>query len=245
MFFWSKLSGRLFWYALPVLIGARKAETGQRMRAIATKLAGRRGDSVLFSDIGFTLSRGEALVITGPNGAGKSTLLRVLAGLLGPDSGSFALHDDTGATLAVADHAHYLGHRNAMKRELRVSENLNFWKRFQAGETDAGLSIDAAIDSVGLTGVAHLPFGYLSAGQQRRIALARLLVSARPLWLLDEPTAALDKRSDQLFADLVRDHLAAGGLAIAATHQPLGLDNVQSLELSGVHAAASEAETWT
>jgi heme exporter protein A len=91
--------------------------------------------------------------------------------------------------------------------------------------------------------VAHLPFGYLSAGQQRRIALARLLVSHRPLWLLDEPTAALDKRSDRLFADLVRQHLEAGGLAIAATHQPLGLENVRSLELSGIHSAAS-GEIW-
>jgi ABC-type protease/lipase transport system fused ATPase/permease subunit len=87
--------------------------------------------------------------------------------------------------------------------------------------------------------VAHLPFSYLSAGQQRRIALARLLVSHRPLWLLDEPTAALDSRSDRLFADLVRQHLEAGGMAIAATHQPLGLENVRSLELSGIHSAAS------
>ena len=105
------------------------------------------------------------------------------------------------------------------------------------------MPIDEAIDQVGLTGVAHLPFGYLSAGQQRRIALARLLVSSRPLWLLDEPTAALDKHSDRLFADLVRAHLATGGLAIAATHQPLGLDSVRALELSGIHSTVSDG-TW-
>jgi heme exporter protein A len=215
------------------------------MRAIATNLAGRRGASLLFSGIGFSLARGEALVITGPNGAGKSTLLRVLAGLLVADSGHFALYGDQDMVLPVSEHAHYLGHRNAMKRELKVSENLEFWKRFQAPETGGGLSVDAAVEAVGLTGVAHLPFGYLSAGQQRRIALARLLVSARPLWLLDEPTAALDRRSDQLFADLVHAHLAKGGMAIAATHQPLGLETVQTLELSGVHGALPDGhEAW-
>lgn len=206
-----------------------------QMRAIATQLSGRRGESLVFHDIGFTLARGEALVITGPNGAGKSTLLRVLAGLLAAETGSFTLTDGDGVDLAVADHTHYLGHRNAMKRELRVSENLAFWQSFQAGDDGGGLTVEAAIEAVELKGVGHLPFGYLSAGQQRRIALARLLVSARPLWLLDEPTAALDKRSDQLFADLVRGHLASGGMAIAATHQPLGLDNVQRLELDGAH----------
>ena len=216
------------------------------MRAVATKLRGRRGDSVLFEDVDFTLGRGEALVITGPNGSGKSTLLRILAGLLTADSGAVLLENDDGAAVPVSEFAHYLGHRNAMKRELRVSENLEFWKSFQRSESGEGLPVDEAIDQVGLTGVAHLPFGYLSAGQQRRIALARLLVSHRPLWLLDEPTAALDKRSDKLFADLVRAHLAKGGLAIAATHQPLGLDTVRSLELSGIHRAASDAqEAWT
>ncbi|MDF1608189.1 heme ABC exporter ATP-binding protein CcmA [Hoeflea sp. YIM 152468] len=216
------------------------------MQAVATKLRGRRGDSVLFDDVGFTLGRGEALVITGPNGSGKSTLLRIIAGLLRADSGRFSLYNTDGAAVPVAENAHYLGHGNAMKRELRVSENLGFWKSFQCGDSGAGVSVDAAIEAVGLTGVAHLPFGYLSAGQQRRIALARLLVSARPLWLLDEPTAALDTSSDKLFADLVRTHLAGGGLAIAATHQPLGLDTVRSLQLSGLHRAASvSGEAWT
>ena len=216
------------------------------MQAVAKRLTGRRGDSVLFEDVSFSLGRGEALVITGPNGAGKSTLLRMLSGLLATDSGTFSLTATDGTALPVTEFAHYLGHKNAMKRELRVSENLGFWKSFQKPESGEGLSIDDAISAVGLTGVAHLPFGYLSAGQQRRIALARLLVASRPLWLLDEPTAALDKRSDQLFADLVRDHLAQGGLAIAATHQPLGLENIQSLELSGFHRAASvSGDDWS
>lgn len=216
------------------------------MRATATKLTGRRGDSLLFEDVSFSLGRGQALVVTGPNGAGKSTLLRMLAGLLPADSGSFSLAGNDGVAMPVAEFAHYLGHRNAMKRELRVSENLGFWKDFQRPENGQGLTIDQAVEAVGLRGVAHLPFGYLSAGQQRRIALARLLVASRPLWLLDEPTAALDRRSDQLFADLVRNHLAQGGMAIAATHQPLGLDNIVSLELAGNHRAASvSGEAWT
>lgn len=215
------------------------------MQAIATRLRGRRGDSVLFDDVSFTLAAGQALIITGPNGSGKSTLLRILAGLLAADSGAFSVEGPDGVTLPVNEAAHYLGHRNAMKRELRVSENLGFWKSFQAGEHGGGISVEAAIEAVGLAGVAHLPFGYLSAGQQRRIALARLLVAERPLWLLDEPTAALDKRSDQLFADLVAAHLAGGGLAVAATHQPLGLSSARTLELSGLHrAAANTAGAW-
>ncbi|MDP2119995.1 MAG: heme ABC exporter ATP-binding protein CcmA [Hoeflea sp.] len=216
------------------------------MQAVATKLTGRRGDSLLFEDVSFSLQRGQALVVTGPNGAGKSTLLRMLAGLLPAESGTFVLSGDDGVAVPVAEFAHYLGHRNAMKRELRVSENLGFWKDFQRSEAAEGLSIDAAIEAVELGGVAHLPFGYLSAGQQRRIALARLLVVSRPLWLLDEPTAALDRRSDQLFAALVRDHLAQGGMAIAATHQPLGLDDTRSLVLAGRHRAASgSVESWS
>jgi heme exporter protein A len=217
------------------------------MRAIATNLAGRRGASLLFSGIGFSLARGEALVITGPNGAGKSTLLRVLAGLLVADSGHFALYGDHGyGSAGIGACAHYLGHRNAMKRELQGVRKPRILEALPGpGNRRRSFRRCSRSRQVGLTGVAHLPFGYLSAGQQRRIALARLLVSARPLWLLDEPTAALDRRSDQLFADLVHAHLAKGGMAIAATHQPLGLETVQTLELSGVHGAVPDGhEAW-
>ncbi|PWV98290.1 heme exporter protein A [Hoeflea marina] len=215
------------------------------MQAKATNLRGRRGDSVVFSAVGFTLQSGRALVVTGPNGAGKSTLLRVLAGLLGADEGSFRLTDAAGIDLPVAREAHYLGHANAMKRELTVTENLSFWRNFLAADQPSGLSVDAAIDAVGLSGVGHLPFGYLSAGQKRRIALARLLVARRPLWLLDEPTAALDAKADSMFAGLVTAHLERGGMAIAATHQPLGLESVETLRLDGVHHAVdSEHGTW-
>lgn len=204
------------------------------MRANAQRLQGRRGERILFSDLSFDLGSGDALVLTGPNGSGKSTLLRIVAGLLPADSGSFTLADAAGRALAVSEAAHYLGHRNAMKRELTVAENLSFWSEFSGNEGGEGLEIEEAIEVVGLPGTAHLPFGYLSAGQQRRIALARLLVNERPLWVLDEPTAALDQRSSDMFDALLLDHLEAGGMAIVATHQPLGLEEPLTLALDGI-----------
>ncbi|MBB4508729.1 heme ABC exporter ATP-binding subunit CcmA [Rhizobium leguminosarum] len=121
-----------------------------------------------------------------------------------------------------------------MKNELTVAENLDFWRAF-LGNTGsaAALSVEDATDAVGLSGITHLPFGYLSAGQQRRIAFAKLLVAHRPVWILDEPTAALDARADRLFADLIEAHLEKGGIVLAATHQPLGLRNSQELKMTG------------
>ena len=214
------------------------------MRAIADNLAGRRGANLLFSGVSFTLGPGEGLTVTGPNGVGKSTLLRILAGLLPADAGHFAVHDADRVVPAV-DAIHYLGHRNAMKRELTVSENLAFWQSFHSDETHRGLSVAEAISAVELDGIGHLPFGYLSAGQQRRIALARLLVTHRPLWLLDEPTAALDRRSDKLFGELTSSHLKSGGMMIAATHLPLDITGVGNLEMTRADAPADgPAEAW-
>lgn len=210
------------------------------MKAVAEQLQGRRGDFVLFSGLSFSLAPGDALLLTGPNGSGKSTLMRILAGLLPADRGTFTLVLDDGGRHSVSEAVHYLGHRNAMKRELTVTENLAFWKKFQAGERTEGLGPADAIAAVGLEGIAHLPFGYLSAGQQRRIALARLLLNRRPVWLLDEPTAALDKASDALFSDLVEMHLKSGGIAIAATHLPLGLGGARTLALDGLKAFAAD-----
>lgn len=204
------------------------------MQLIAENLSAKRGESFLFQGLSFQVEKSRALVVTGPNGTGKSTLLRVVAGLLAPEMGQVRISDTTTPVARAAEACHYLGHRNAMKRELTVRENLAFWQSFMGNfENHQGLGIEEAAEKVGLAGITHLPFGYLSAGQQRRMAIAKLLVAYRPVWLLDEPTAALDVSADQMFANLVTDHLSSGGLVMAATHQPLGLTDYAELKMTG------------
>ncbi|RWF73266.1 MAG: heme ABC exporter ATP-binding protein CcmA [Mesorhizobium sp.] len=188
------------------------------MRLIAENLGGERGGETVFSGIEFALDRGEALVVTGPNGAGKSTLLRVIAGLLPPAEGKVKVEGGGDEFPSVASASHYLGHLNAMKTALSVEENLGFWRAFQ-GET--GLSVGQALETV----------GYLSTGQRRRASIAKLLVSPRPVWLLDEPTAGLDKASEERFAGLMRGHCREGGIIVAATHLPLGLEGAKTLRM--------------
>lgn len=197
-------------------------------------LAARRGDDRIFSGIDFALQGGESLVLTGRNGTGKSTLIRVIAGLLPADAGAVRVTMDDAAIPRAAEAMHYLGHRNAMKRELSVEENLAFWKSFMGDFAGgAGLDVESATTELGLAELLHLPFGYLSAGQQRRMAMAKLLVAWRPVWLLDEPTAALDRQSDALFGRIMKDHLGRGGIIVAATHQDLGLEDATRLEMKG------------
>ncbi|WP_411037184.1 heme ABC exporter ATP-binding protein CcmA [Shinella sp. BYT-45] len=204
------------------------------MRLVAEGLGAKRGEDLIFQDISFEITAGEALVVKGPNGSGKSTLLRVLSGLLPAWSGTVKLLAAAHPVERPGEAAHYLGHRNAMKRELTVEENLAFWKSFFGDfPGGAGVPVAEAVEAVGLGGIAHLPFGYLSAGQQRRMAMAKLLVSWRPVWILDEPTAALDAAAETMFAGLVTAHLRRGGIALAATHQPLGLEGVKELRMKG------------
>ncbi|RUV42357.1 MAG: heme ABC exporter ATP-binding protein CcmA [Mesorhizobium sp.] len=198
------------------------------MRLIAENLGGERGGETVFSGIEFALETGEALVVTGPNGAGKSTLLRVIAGLLPPAEGKVKVEGGGDEFPSVASASHYLGHLNAMKTALSVEENLGFWRAFQG---EAGLSVGQALETVGLDGLGHLPFGYLSTGQRRRASIAKLLVSRRPVWLLDEPTAGLDKASEERFAGLMRGHCREGGIIVAATHLPLGLEGAKTLRM--------------
>ena len=198
------------------------------MRLIAERLSGGRAGETLFSDIGFDLGPGEALIVTGPNGSGKSTLLRTIAGLLPLEAGGLRLEGVGEEWPSVAANCHYLGHLDAMKTALTVTENMAFWRAFLGEER---LAVGAALDKVGLGGIGHLPFGYLSAGQKRRAAIARLLVSHRPLWLLDEPTAGLDAQSETDFVALVTEHLGSGGIVVAATHQPLGIERAKALKL--------------
>ncbi|RRI02724.1 heme ABC exporter ATP-binding protein CcmA [Mesorhizobium tamadayense] len=198
------------------------------MRLIAENLGGERGGETVFSGIGFALEKGEALVVTGPNGAGKSTLLRVIAGLLPVAAGKIRVEGSGEDFSSIASASHYLGHLNAMKTALSVEENLAFWRAFQG---EPALSVEEALETVGLGGLGHLPFGYLSTGQRRRASIAKLLTSRRPVWLLDEPTAGLDKASEERFAGLMRGHLEGGGIVVAATHLPLGLRGAKGLAL--------------
>jgi heme exporter protein A len=174
----------------------------------------------VLSGLDFEVSAEQALAVTGPNGSGKTSLLRIVAGLLALAGGSIDL-DGGEAELTLAEQAHYLGHRDAMKPALSVLENLAFWRNFSGGEA---FDPHESLSKVGLDHAAHLPAAYLSAGQRRRLSIARLLAVRRPIWLLDEPTSALDAAGQTLFADLTRDHLARGGLVLAATHAPLGVE---------------------
>jgi heme exporter protein A len=196
------------------------------MRLIAEQVSGARGGMELFSGLSCVLHRGEGLVITGHNGAGKSTFLRILAGLLAPSAGTvrFEKEDRTFAQ----DAFHFLGSLNAMKDQLTASENLAFWQQFLGSAALAPLQ---ALEAVKLSHVADLPYGYLSTGQKRRVAIARLLCIHRPVWLVDEPTSGLDKASEQLFASLAQNYLNAGGILVAATHVPLGVADLQNLTI--------------
>jgi heme exporter protein A len=198
------------------------------MQLSGSQLVCRRGDREVFSGLDFSVAAGEALVVTGPNGAGKSSLLRMIAGLVRVADGRLDLAGGD-PELTIPEQAHYLGHQDALKPSLTVAENLGFWTRFLGGTGD----LDAALASVGLERLRDLPAAYLSAGQKRRLSLARLITVARPAWLLDEPTSALDRAAQERLAGLMQAHLAAGGLLLAATHGPLGLASIRELRLGG------------
>jgi len=195
------------------------------MQLVGSDLVCVRGGRPVFSGLGFAVATGQALVVSGPNGAGKTSLLRMIAGLLRLEAGRIDLRGGA-SELTTAEQAHFLGHQDALKSALTVTENLQFWTRYLG----AG-GVGAALDAVGLGGLAELPAGYLSAGQRRRLSVARLLAIKRPIWLLDEPTAALDVSGQGRLAELMHKHLAGGGMIVAATHGPLGIDADKELRL--------------
>ena len=198
------------------------------MRLLASGLACVRGAKSIFTGVEFALERSEALILVGPNGAGKSSLLRIVAGLLRPAAGRLTLENGD-PELTIPEQAHYLGHRDPLKPSLSVAENLDFWARLLGG--DAGLAPGAALEAIGLLALSDIPAGYLSAGQRRRLALARLIAVRRPIWLLDEPSSTLDAAGQKRLLDLMQCHLAEGGLIVAATHAPLGLADARELRL--------------
>jgi heme exporter protein A len=210
------------------------------MRLKVTALACRRGQKAIFSGIGFALGGGDALLLLGPNGAGKSSLLRIMAGLLRPVAGTMVLEGGD-KERSIPEQAHYLGHQDALKPSLSVAENLRFWMQLLGA--GSGLAPLDALEAVGLIELADLPAGYLSAGQRRRLSLARLIGAKRPIWLLDEPSSALDTNGQQRLLTLMRAHLAEGGVILAATHAPLGLAAAQVLRLGSAAPAGADPAT--
>ncbi len=200
----------------------------------AKGLACQRGGRTVFRDVEFTVESGEALIVTGANGAGKSSLLRLLAGLVDVAGGSLSF--DGGADDAVlCEQAHYVGHLDALKAAMTVRQTLQFWSDFFGGDV-AGA--DYALEAFNLAGLVDLPVAYLSAGQRRRLSLSRLLVSERPLWLLDEPGVALDVASLERLVGVIEAHQAQGGVVIATTHQVLNLAHSKLLELGSLKVTA-------
>ena len=196
-----------------------------------------RGERPVFAGVSFRLEQGGALTLVGPNGAGKSSLLRILAGLLKPAGGTL---DWDGAPVdedwaAHRGRLHYVGHLDAVKSGLTVAENLDGWARFRGAVRAA----PDALQTLGIEGLADVPGRFLSAGQRRRLALARVLASPAPLWLLDEPTVTLDADATARVAAMIASHRADGGMVIVATHGELALDDAQRLDLGG-HAITAD-----
>jgi heme exporter protein A len=197
------------------------------MRLSAANLACHRGGRDVFEGISFSVVSGELLAITGHNGAGKSSLLRTIVGLVRIAEGQLMLEGGD-PELSLAEQAHYLGHQDALKPALSVAENLRFWSGFfGAKQAETG----PALEAVGLDALADLPAAYLSAGQRRRLSIARLLAVKRPIWLLDEPMTTLDAGAQERLSGFMRGHLAEGGLILAATHGALGMTPTAELQL--------------
>jgi heme exporter protein A len=188
-----------------------------------------RGERTVFAGLEFSARAGDALVLTGPNGSGKSSLLRLMAGLLQPAAGTLrrdgvAVGDDPEGH---RESLHYVSHQDAVKPVLSVAENLSFWAAVHGGPEN----VEAALEAFGLSPLADTAARLLSAGQRRRLNLARVAASPAMLWLLDEPATALDAASVAAMLALVADHRAQGGIAVLSTHTDLGIDGAATLAL--------------
>ncbi len=206
------------------------------MQLSAHNLVCRRGGRTVFSGLTFKLAQGEGLLLEGPNGTGKTSLLRILAGFGALEEGMLNL-DGADEELTIGQRAHYLGHQNALKLALSVEENLQFWAQFM-GQSVSSDDIRSHLDTFNLAHLASYSAGLLSAGQKRRLALSRLDLVARPIWLLDEPSVGLDASSCQLLAAAMTRHLDAGGLLIASTHTDLGLNFQHRVNLGDLRETA-------
>ncbi len=185
-----------------------------------------RGERALFHELSFRLPSGGVLSVEGPNGAGKTSLLRMIAGFIPPAAGSVAVISSDGRVDDPEERGKlmgWLGHHDAAKSQLTPTEMLRSYAGLYGNLAD----VAASLDRVGLTRLSELPCQYLSAGQKKRLALARLLICGRAIWLMDEPLAALDEAGKRLAAELIGEHGASGGATIAATHEPLGVASDQ------------------
>ncbi len=225
---------------------------------MAEGLACQRGGRTVVSGISFEVQAGSALALRGANGSGKTTLLRTIAGYLQPAAGIIEvrrpahpspLPKGRGSSAAAVEKAsprpngerdrvrgdsegvyHYIGHANGIKPRLSVIENVSFWQSYYSGAEDIETA-EEALEAFALLNLASFSAGHLSQGQARRLGLARLLAARRPVWLLDEPQAALDTASTRLLERAIAAHLSSGGLAIVSTHLDLALPDAQILEL--------------
>lgn len=184
-----------------------------------------RGGRVVFEGLCVNVKSGTGVELTGPNGSGKSSLLRVLAGFIPPAEGQVHLEGGN-EDASLGEQCQYVGHLNGVKRALSVQENLAFWAEYLGGS-----DVEAALAAFDLDSLADIPAGLLSAGQERRLGLARLALAYRPLWLLDEPSVSLDTGSRKILSQVISAHIKAGGMVIAATHAPLGVKFTQTLKL--------------
>lgn len=194
-----------------------------------------RGGRIVLDNLTFSLGAGEAILVTGRNGAGKSTLIRALCGLLPANGGqiTYALADDK---VRGPETIHYLGYEDALKPTLSVGENLAFWAAMLGGPSSRSATPSAALAALGIARLEKLPAAYLSAGQKRRVALARLLLTPRPIWLLDEPMIALDTTAQATLTGLMAHHLNEGGAILAASHQQIDLP-CRTIELGAMAPA--------
>jgi heme exporter protein A len=204
------------------------------VQLIGDKLSVERGGRELFAELSFSVGAGETLQVTGPNGAGKTTLLRIIAGFAAPAAGRIVLERGE-ADRTLSEQCHFAGHANATKGGLTVVENVRFWAGFLGPSPS---SVEAALDAFGLAPLRDIPAAYLSAGQKRRLGLARLLVARRPIWLLDEPTSSLDRTAQEALTEVANAHLRDNGIIVAATHAPLGFVSSHELALAPAAQAA-------